>query len=128
MMNSHKLLEIDSLSVSFRTRAGDIPAVSDFSLVIERGESMGLVGESGCGKSTVALAVMRYLGANGRITGGRILYNGQDICSLDLRLLRKLRGSKIAMVYQEPMASLNPAMSVGNQLVEVLETHENEKH
>jgi len=117
------ILEIEDLNISFSTRAGDIPAVMDFSCTIMPGEAMGLVGESGCGKSTVALAVMRYLGQNGRITKGRIRFKGRDMAELSPKELRRLRGADIAMIYQEPMASLNPAMTIGKQLMEVPMLH-----
>ena len=117
------ILEIEDLNISFFTRAGEIPAVMDFSCSIMPGEAMGLVGESGCGKSTVALAVMRYLGQNGRITKGRIRFKGRDMAEMSPKELRRLRGADIAMIYQEPMASLNPAMTVGKQLMEVPMLH-----
>ena len=117
------ILEIEDLNISFSTRAGEIPAVMDFSCTIMPGEAMGLVGESGCGKSTVALAVMRYLGQNGRITKGRIRFKGRDMAELSPKELRRLRGADIAMIYQEPMASLNPAMTIGKQLMEVPMLH-----
>ena len=118
------LLEIENLSISFFTSKGEIPAVMDFSCRIMPGEAMGLVGESGCGKSTVALAVMRYLGQSGHITKGAIRFKGRDMAALSQRALRDLRGSEIAMIYQEPMASLNPALTVGRQLMEVPMIHE----
>jgi peptide/nickel transport system ATP-binding protein len=118
------ILEIENLSISFFTRLREIPAVMDFSCTVMPGEAMGLVGESGCGKSTVALAVMRYLGKNGRITGGSIRFKGRDLTTMDDEELRKIRGSEIAMIYQEPMASLNPAMRIGAQLAEVPMIHE----
>jgi peptide/nickel transport system ATP-binding protein len=118
------ILEIDALSITFSTRDHEIPAVMDFSCSIMPGEAMGLVGESGCGKSTVALGVMQDLGVNGRISGGTIKFKGRDLASLTEAELRDLRGSEIAMIYQEPMASLNPAMKVGAQLMEVPMIHE----
>ena len=118
------LLEIEDLSVSYVTRAGEIPAVADFSLAIHAGESVGLVGESGCGKSTVAMAIMQYLGRNGAIVGGAIRFRGRDLATLSAAELRRLRGSGIAMIYQEPMAALNPSMTVGAQLAEVPIVHE----
>ncbi|PKP61990.1 MAG: ABC transporter ATP-binding protein, partial [Alphaproteobacteria bacterium HGW-Alphaproteobacteria-8] len=118
------ILEIENLSISFFTRLHEIPAVMDFSCVVQPGEAMGLVGESGCGKSTVALAVMRDLGRNGRITGGTIRFKGRDLTTMGEDELRAIRGSQIAMIYQEPMASLNPAMKIGAQLMEVPMIHE----
>ncbi len=122
---SKPILEIDHLSISFFTRLREIPAVMDFSCTVMPGEAMGLVGESGCGKSTVALAVMRDLGRNGRIVAGSIRFKGRDLVTMDDEELRKIRGSQIAMIYQEPMASLNPAMKIGAQLAEVPMIHEN---
>jgi len=113
------ILECRDLSISYFTRAGEIPAVIDFDLEVMPGEAVGVVGESGCGKSTVALAIMRYLGRNGRIVGGEIRFKGRDLTTMGPEELQRLRGGEIAMVYQEPMASLNPAMRVGKQLMEV---------
>ncbi len=118
------ILEIDNLSISFFTRLREIPAVMDFSCTVQPGEAMGLVGESGCGKSTVALGVMRDLGKNGRIVGGSIKFKGRDLTTMSEEELREIRGSQIAMIYQEPMASLNPAMKIGQQLMEVPMIHE----
>ena len=118
------IIEIDRLGISFFTRAGEIPAVMDFSCKVLPGQAMGLVGESGCGKSTVALAVMRDLPGVGRITNGTIKFEGRDMASLSEPELRAIRGSKIAMVYQEPMASLNPTMLIGQQLMEVPLIHD----
>ncbi len=121
---SKPILEITNLSISFFTRLREIPAVMDFSCTVMAGEAMGLVGESGCGKSTVALAVMRDLGKNGRIVAGSIKFKGRDLTHMGDEELRHIRGSEIAMIYQEPMASLNPAMKIGAQLAEVPMIHE----
>jgi len=118
------VLEIDNLSVSFMTRSAEVPAVMDFSMKVFEGDSMGLVGESGCGKSTVALAIMQYLGNNGKIVGGSIKYRGKEMSEMSESELESLRGSEIAMIYQEPMASLNPAMKIAKQLIEVPMLHE----
>ena len=118
------ILEIDKLSISFFTRLREIPAVMDFSCTVQPGEAMGLVGESGCGKSTVALGVMQDLGVNGRIVGGSIKFKGRDLGEMSTEELRDIRGNEIAMIYQEPMASLNPAMRIGRQLMEVPMIHE----
>ncbi|MEP9371873.1 ABC transporter ATP-binding protein [Mesorhizobium sp. KR1-2] len=118
------ILEIENLSISFFTRRGEIPAVMDFSCTVMPGEAMGIVGESGCGKSTVSLGVMRDLSNVGKIVGGRIKFQGRDMGEMSEEELRRIRGNKIAMIYQEPMASLNPAMKVGKQLMEVPLIHE----
>lgn len=117
------ILEIDKLSISFFTRLREIPAVMDFSVAVKPGEAVGLVGESGCGKSTVALGIMQDLGRNGRIVGGSIKFKGRDLGEMSDAELRQIRGSEIAMIYQEPMASLNPAMKIGRQLMEVPMIH-----
>ncbi len=118
------VLECRNLCISYDTRAGEVPAVIDFNLKLMPGEAHGLVGESGCGKSTIALAIMQYLGKNGRIAGGQILFNGRDMVTMTPAELRRIRGAEIAMIYQEPMASLNPTMLIGEQLVEVPMVHE----
>ena len=117
------ILEIDNLSISFFTRLREIPAVMDFSVRVRPGEAVGLVGESGCGKSTVALGVMQDLGKNGRIVGGSIKFKGRNLNEMSQEELRTIRGSEIAMIYQEPMASLNPAMKIAKQLMEVPMIH-----
>ena len=118
------ILEIENLSISFFTRLREIPAVMDFSVAVQPGEAVGLVGESGCGKSTVALGIMQDLGVNGKIVDGSIKFKGQDLGKLSPEVLRDIRGNEIAMIYQEPMASLNPAMKIANQLMEVPMIHE----
>ncbi len=118
------ILEIDKLSISFFTRLREIPAVMDFSVTVQPGEAVGLVGESGCGKSTVALGVMQDLGKNGSVVGGSIKFKGRDLAEMSDEELRDVRGNEIAMIYQEPMASLNPAMKIGKQLMEVPMIHE----
>ena len=117
------LLAIEGLHVSYSTREGDVPAVVDCSLRVQQGECVGLVGESGCGKTTVALAIMHYLGANGRIVRGRIGFKGRDLLQCSAKMLRQIRGADIAMVYQEPTAALNPSLTIGTQLYEVLYYH-----
>ena len=118
------ILEIENLSISFFTRLREIPAVMDFSVTIQPGEAVGLVGGSGCGKSTVALGVMQDLGVNGKVVDGSIKFKGQDLAKVSPDVLRDIRGNEIAMIYQEPMASLNPAMKIANQLMEVPMIHE----
>ena len=118
------VLECKNVSISYYTRAGEVPAVYDFNLTVNAGEAVGIVGESGCGKSTVALAIMQYLGRNGAVTAGEIVFLGRDMRKMSENELRKIRGSQIAMVYQEPMASLNPSMRIRDQLIEVPMVHE----
>ena len=118
------VLECNNVSISYYTRAGEIPAVVDFNLKVMPGEAVGIVGESGCGKSTVALAIMQYMGKNGAIVGGEIKFMGRDMRTMSEDELRDIRGSRISMVYQEPMASLNPSMLIREQLNEVLIYHE----
>ena len=124
MSDQTPVLECKDLCISYFTRAGEIPAVVDFNLTVMPGEAVGVVGESGCGKSTVALAIMQYMGKNGRIMSGEIRFNGRDMTTMSEDELRQLRGSQIAMVYQEPMASLNPSMKIAQQLMEVPLYHE----
>ncbi len=118
------IIEIENLSISFFTKRGEIPAVMDFSCTVQPGEAMGIVGESGCGKSTVSLGIMRDLSNIGKIVGGRIKFKGKDMGDMSDAELRSIRGNEIAMIYQEPMASLNPAMKIGQQLMEVPILHE----
>src|SRR5690349_17439450 len=118
------VLELENARISYFTRAGEINVVPGVSFRLEQGEALGLVGESGCGKSTVAFAVMKYLGGVGRLTGGRVLFEGRDMSKMSADGLRKLRGGRMAMVYQDPMSSLNPVMPIGRQLMEVPMIHQ----
>ncbi|TSD85567.1 ABC transporter ATP-binding protein [Mycobacterium sp. KBS0706] len=115
-------LTIDALEIAYRVRGRDRAVLRDVSFAIAPGEAYGLVGESGCGKSTVALAAMRYLPANGHVRGGRILVAGQDIAGLAPRELRRLRAGPVSMVYQDPGHALNPGLSIGRQIAEAFET------
>jgi peptide/nickel transport system ATP-binding protein len=117
------ILTLDNISVSYRTAAGLVPAVTSVSLELAAGESLGLVGESGCGKSTIGLAIMRHLGRAGELVGGRILLRGRDMSTLTPEALRRARGGECAMVYQEPMSALNPCLTIGEQLAEVPLAH-----
>jgi oligopeptide/dipeptide ABC transporter ATP-binding protein len=118
------LLEVDSLQTHFATSGGIVRAVDGVSWDVQEGETVALVGESGCGKSVSALSVMRLVSAPaGRIVGGRILFKGRDLLALSEEGMRRLRGREIAMIFQEPMTSLNPVLTVGRQLTEGLEIH-----
>ena len=123
-MTDGPLLDVRDLRIAYTTRAGEAVVVPDVSFQLNAGEALGLVGESGCGKSTVALSIVRYLGRAGRITGGSIRFEGRELTTLDETGLSAIRGRRIAMVYQDPMASLNPVMTVGRQLMEAPMTHE----
>lgn len=118
------VLEVQNLSITYETSHGDVRAVRDVSFSIEQGETFGIVGESGCGKSTLAFAVMRYLTPNARIDGGRIWFEGENLLDKPEDELLAVRGTRISMVYQDPMSALNPTMKVGRQLSEVLTEHE----
>jgi peptide/nickel transport system ATP-binding protein len=121
--DSSSLLDVKNLYISYKTRKGLVPAVQDLSFHLNRGETLGMVGESGCGKSTVAFGIVNFLGANGRIPGGSICFEGQELVGRPERELNKIRGDRISMVYQDPMAALNPVVPIGDQLIEVLTAH-----
>src|SRR5919201_2332815 len=112
-------LALRDLDVVYRVRGRDRQVLHDVTLTIERGHSYGLVGESGCGKSTAALAIVRYLPRNGRVRSGSILIGGRDVVELNAKELRRLRAEDVGMVYQNPGTSLNPAMRIGRQVAEV---------
>jgi oligopeptide/dipeptide ABC transporter ATP-binding protein len=118
------LLEITGLSTSFTTRSGVIKAVDNVSLSLRKGRVLGLVGESGCGKTMTALSILNLVPPPGRITSGKIVFEGRDLLTLSEAEMRKVRGARISMVFQEPMTALNPVFTVGNQIGEVLITHQ----
>ncbi|MBP0617012.1 ABC transporter ATP-binding protein [Jiella mangrovi] len=115
------LLSVDKLQIS---HGGNIPIVEQLSFQVRRGETLGLVGESGCGKSLTALAIMGLLAPNLRVSGGRISLDGSRLDDMPQSALRKLRGNRMGMIFQEPLTALNPVMTIGSQIVEVLQTHE----
>jgi peptide/nickel transport system ATP-binding protein len=117
------MLKIDKLKVALDADAGLVRAIDGMQLSLARGETFALVGESGCGKSMTALALMRLLPDNGRITGGALLLDEQDVFGLPEAQMRQVRGGRIGMIFQEPSTSLNPVMKVGEQIVEAIETH-----
>lgn len=118
------VLQVKNLSVAYKVRGGEIEAVQDVSFEIYRGQSFGLVGESGSGKSTIAWAIINFLGLNGYVRQGSIQFQGQELVGKKGEALRRLRGQQIAMIYQDPMQALNPAMRLGDQLKEVLTVHQ----
>jgi peptide/nickel transport system ATP-binding protein len=120
---SEPVLRIDDLSVTFVRRDRDLPVVRHASLEIGPGQTYGLVGESGCGKTTTALALMRYLAGNGRIDSGSIVFDGEDMLAMPEDRLRRVRGTKLGMVYQDPATALNPSIRVGDQMAEVIRYH-----
>jgi oligopeptide/dipeptide ABC transporter ATP-binding protein len=117
------LLSVEGLRVQFATARGSVFAVNGVSFDIAPGETLGLVGESGCGKSVTALALLGILARNGGVTAGRAMFGGRDLLQLKDSELRHVRGREIAMIFQDPMTSLNPVLTVGRQIREVLETH-----
>ena len=117
------LLEVKNLQTHFYTRSGVAKAVEDVSFTLNESETLGLVGESGCGKSVTSLSIMRLIGPPGKIVGGEILYKGDDILDMDQEALYKLRGGQIAMIFQDPMTSLNPVLPIGFQIAEAVKAH-----
>ena len=121
------LLEVKGLRTSFYTRDGVIRAVDGIDFHVDRGEVLGLVGESGCGKSVTSLSVLRLIPKPGRIEAGEVLFEGNDLLKVDSDAMRKIRGEQIAMIFQQPTSALNPVWDVGRQIAEVLEIHRNMK-
>lgn len=118
------ILEVKNLNLGFETEAGFKQALYNISFSLEKGKIHALVGESGCGKTITAMSILKLLPKTARITSGEILFNGQDLLKLNIKDLEKIRGSKIALIPQDPMTSLNPLYTVGNQLLEVIEKHQ----
>ncbi len=117
------LLEVKGLATSFQTRDGLVRAVDGIDFAVHRGEIMGLVGESGCGKSVTSLSIMRLVAPPGRVERGEVLFDGTDLLKLPSEEMRKLRGDRISMIFQQPQSSLNPVWTVGRQITEVLQIH-----
>ena len=118
------ILEVKQLSTHFFTRSGAVKAVDDVSFAIPRGSTLALVGESGSGKSVTSLSILRLVLPPGRIVAGQIIFNGRDLMKLDKEALRSLRGREIAMIFQDPMSSLNPVFTVGDQIAEAIQVHQ----
>ncbi|MEW6624127.1 MAG: ABC transporter ATP-binding protein [Bacillota bacterium] len=119
------LLEVKNLRTEFHTEEGVFPALDDISFSLNAGETLGLVGESGCGKSVTALSIMRLLPYAGRITRGSIYFDGQNLLKKNEKEMRKIRGRRLSMIFQEPMTSLNPVYTIGDQVAEVIMIHRN---
>ncbi len=117
------LLEVNNLQTQFPTRAGNVKAVNDVSFLLKEGELLGLVGESGCGKSITALSVMRLISSPGKIVGGEIKFKGEELTTATDARMRAIRGNDIAMIFQDPMTSLNPVYTVGEQIAEAIRLH-----
>ncbi|MDQ3010148.1 MAG: ABC transporter ATP-binding protein [Acidobacteriota bacterium] len=117
------LLEVRNLKTYFATRRGEVRSVDDVSFSIEQGETLSLVGESGCGKSVTALSIMRLVAPPGRVTGGEVLFEGRSLLTLSEKEMRAIRGDDIAMIFQDPMTSLNPVYTVGEQIAEAIRLH-----
>ena len=118
------MLQLDGLTTNYRTLRGWVRAAEDVSFTVEKGEALGLVGESGCGKTTVALSILKLLPSGGRIRRGRILFNGEDLVPLSDKEMRKIRWKGISIVFQGAMNALNPVFKVGDQIVEAIRLHE----
>ena len=121
---AQNILEIEQLKVQFPIHIGTVRAVEDVDLELRQGEVMGLVGESGCGKSTLGFSILQLLRTPGRIAGGQIRYRGKDMVGLSEKEILALRGTKISMIFQDPLTSLNPLFTIGDQFVETIQTHE----
>lgn len=117
------LLQVEDLSVTFRTERGPVRAVDGVSLHVNEGETLAIVGESGSGKSVTALSILQLLGDAGRIDRGRVIFEGADLAQLSVADIRKIRGDRIAMIFQEPMSSLNPVLTIGKQVAEPIWLH-----
>ena len=124
MSDAVELLSIEGLRTAFPAADHSVAAVDGVTLSVGRGRTLGIVGESGCGKSVLSLSVMRLLTRPGRVERGRIMFDGQDLLALSERAMRGIRTARIAMIFQEPMTSLNPALTVGAQIVEAIHAHD----
>ncbi|WP_323750319.1 ABC transporter ATP-binding protein [Marinobacter sp.] len=117
------LLEVKNLDVRFAVRGGDLTALRGISFSLDKGERLGLVGESGAGKSVAAFSILNLIAKPGYIAGGQILFEGKDLAAMSERELRKIRGNRIAMIFQDPMMTLNPVLTIGTQMVEAILAH-----
>lgn len=122
-MENKPLIEVKNLETTFRSKAGPVKAVNNVSYSINKGKTLGIVGESGCGKSVTSFSVMRLIEYPGKVTGGEVLLNGRDILKLNEDQMEEVRGGEMAMIFQEPMTALNPVMTIGRQMDEQIMKH-----
>ncbi|MGM0901704.1 MAG: ABC transporter ATP-binding protein [Bacillota bacterium] len=120
-----RLLEVDKVKIAFQSEKDEIISVEEVSFTVKPGETIGIVGESGCGKSVTSLSIMGLLGKNGKVKSGRIIFGEEDLTKVSEHRLREIRGNEISMIFQEPMSSLNPVFSIGNQMMEGVKLHLN---
>ncbi|WP_066295902.1 ABC transporter ATP-binding protein [Bacillus sp. FJAT-29937] len=125
MSNSETLLEVKELKTYFFTEYGVVPSVDGVSFAINKGETVGIVGESGCGKSVTSLSILQLVNEPGKIVSGEVTFNGQDLTKYSNKRMRKIRGNKISMIFQEPLTSLNPVFTIGSQISESFRLHQN---
>ena len=120
---SDVLLDVKNLKTRFKTDDGSFFAVDDVSFQVKQGRTLGVVGESGCGKSVTSLSIMRLIQAPGKIEAGEVVFNGQDLLKMPDEKMRHIRGNEVAMIFQEPMTSLNPVYTIGDQIDEAIAQH-----
>jgi len=125
MNKNQQVLEVKNLKTHFFTRAGVVKAVNDISFSVDKGEVLGLVGESGSGKSVMGFSILGLVDPPGRVVGGEIIFNGENIAQFSDKQMQQLRGKRIAMIFQDPMMTLNPVLRIDTQMIEAIRTHEN---
>ena len=121
------ILQIKNLNLSFQSNGREYQALHNINLELNKGEMLAIVGESGCGKTVTAMSVLRLLASNAKITSGEIIYNERNLLALSEKEMQKIRGKEIALIPQDPMTSLNPLYTIGSQILEIIETHQNIK-
>ena len=125
-MKQDNLLEVKNLTTRFKLDDGILTAVDGISFEVGRNQTVGIVGESGCGKSVTSFSILQLVAPPGKVAEGEIIFDGQDLLKLSKKEMRKIRGKKISMIFQEPMTSLNPVFRIGKQIEEVIELHDSE--
>lgn len=124
-MKNERILEVQDLRTSFFTHVGEVKAIRGVSFHLNKGEAIGIVGESGSGKSVTSMSIMKLLQYPGKIVGGKVIFKGQDLAEMNDKMMQTIRGNEIAMIFQDPMTSLNPVYTVGNQIIEAIRRHHN---